>query len=193
MLDEPICLEPYREDWPEIFEAERKRLVQALGIHPTAVEHTGSTAVVGLTAKPILDIMVGSSTVPCPEAWSVTLAHLGYESMGEAGVPGRWYFRHRVPPFRNAHVVELNGSHWQSLFPRVPSTSRVRTRRRTGARLLGSRCPRLFRPCFAGPPEKSIRRTTRSCEVGRTPSVWTSRGSVPCCSTRSPMPRSDEA
>ena len=112
MLDEPTHLEAYRAEWPGLFEAERRRIVEAIGVPPDAVQHIGSTAVVGLGGKPVLDILVGASRVPCPDTWTASLERLGYEAMGEAGIPGRWYFRHRVAPFRNAHVVKLGESHW---------------------------------------------------------------------------------
>ena len=112
VLDEPIHLEPYRREWPAVFEAERTRIAEALGVPPDVVQHIGSTAVVGLGGKPVVDILIGASVVPCPDAWTANLQQLGYEAMGEAGIPGRWYFRHRDPPFRNAHVVELGGPHW---------------------------------------------------------------------------------
>jgi GrpB-like predicted nucleotidyltransferase (UPF0157 family) len=112
MLDEPVHLEPYRQDWDELFRVERARLIASLGIPIAAIEHIGSTAVPGLSAKPIVDIMIGASRVPPPAAWSEALATLGYEALGEAGVPGRWYFRLRSMPFRNAHVVEHDGAHW---------------------------------------------------------------------------------
>jgi GrpB-like predicted nucleotidyltransferase (UPF0157 family) len=112
MLDEPVHLEPYRSDWDELFRVERARLVASLGIPVTAIEHIGSTAVPGLSAKPIVDIMIGANRVPPPAAWSEALATLGYEALGEAGVPGRWYFRLRATPFRNAHIVEQGGAHW---------------------------------------------------------------------------------
>ena len=112
MLDEPIHLEPYQPDWEEQFRVERDRLATSLGIPVAAIEHIGSTAVPGLSAKPIVDIMIGAERVPPPLPWSEVLAKLGYEAFGEAGVPGRWYFRLRVIPFRNAHVVEQEGGHW---------------------------------------------------------------------------------
>jgi GrpB-like predicted nucleotidyltransferase (UPF0157 family) len=112
VLDEPIHLEAYRAEWPVVFETERNRIVEALGVPLAVVQHIGSTAVVGLGGKPVLDILIGTSIVPCPAPWTASLERLGYDAMGEAGIPGRWYFRHRVAPFRNAHVVELGGSHW---------------------------------------------------------------------------------
>jgi GrpB-like predicted nucleotidyltransferase (UPF0157 family) len=56
--------------------------------------------------------MLGAKEVPPPETWFKELVYLGYESPGEAGVPGRWYFRLRTEPFRNLHIVERLGSHW---------------------------------------------------------------------------------
>jgi GrpB-like predicted nucleotidyltransferase (UPF0157 family) len=49
----------YDPAWPELFSAEAERIHAALqGWHP-AIEHIGSTAVPGLTAKPTLDMLIG--------------------------------------------------------------------------------------------------------------------------------------
>jgi GrpB-like predicted nucleotidyltransferase (UPF0157 family) len=112
MLDEPIHLEGYRLEWAEVFQSEHNRLAESLGIPFVAIEHIGSTAVPGMWAKPIVDIMIGAQPAPPPETWTEILVRLGYEALGEAGVPGRWYFRLRTSPFRNAHIVERGGEHW---------------------------------------------------------------------------------
>ena len=59
--DAPVHIVPYDPDWPSGFEAERKFLVDAIGQWVTAgsIEHIGSTAVPGLAAKPVIDIMAG--------------------------------------------------------------------------------------------------------------------------------------
>lgn len=69
----PVIIEPYNPDWPMRFESERRRLAPILGpwlIGP--IEHVGSTAVPGLQAKPIIDIMAGvhdlASSMPAIEA-----------------------------------------------------------------------------------------------------------------------------
>ena len=60
MGDEPIALVPYDPEWPRRFDAERAVLERVLapwlqgGIH-----HIGSTAIAGIAAKPIIDIMAG--------------------------------------------------------------------------------------------------------------------------------------
>ena len=46
-------------DWPLLYLDEQRRLAEALGDVAKGIEHYGSTAVPGMRAKPILDIMVG--------------------------------------------------------------------------------------------------------------------------------------
>ncbi|BFU43930.1 GrpB family protein [Krasilnikovia sp. MM14-A1004] len=70
VADEPIRLSPYDPAWPTGFEREAEILTEVLGSHVAGgVHHVGSTAVPGLTAKPIIDIMVGvvdlDSSRPC--------------------------------------------------------------------------------------------------------------------------------
>jgi GrpB-like predicted nucleotidyltransferase (UPF0157 family) len=53
-----VVLVPYNEAWPSLFLEERVRIERALGSLAEGIEHVGSSAVPGLVAKPILDIMV---------------------------------------------------------------------------------------------------------------------------------------
>ncbi len=58
--EEPIELVPYDPGWPERFEAERALLQEAIGAWiGGGIHHVGSTAVPGLLAKPVVDVMVG--------------------------------------------------------------------------------------------------------------------------------------
>ena len=50
---------PYDPEWSRLFEAERERLLAVFAGASVVIEHVGSTAVPGLAAKPIIDIMVG--------------------------------------------------------------------------------------------------------------------------------------
>src|SRR5690606_35914162 len=59
--DEPIRLSAYDHAWPRRFEEERVALAEAIGNWIVGgVHHVGSTAVPGLQAKPIIDILVGA-------------------------------------------------------------------------------------------------------------------------------------
>ncbi len=53
-----IRLEPYNPAWPAQFAIQAERIQKALGEKALMVEHVGSTAVPGLWAKPILDILL---------------------------------------------------------------------------------------------------------------------------------------
>ena len=52
-----VRVEPYNPDWPAAFQREAARLRPVFGKNLVALHHIGSTAVPGLAAKPILDIM----------------------------------------------------------------------------------------------------------------------------------------
>jgi len=54
----PIVLAVYDPDWPRLFGREADRLRSALGDEALRIEHVGSTSVPGLTAKPIVDILL---------------------------------------------------------------------------------------------------------------------------------------
>jgi GrpB-like predicted nucleotidyltransferase (UPF0157 family) len=111
-IDEPVHLSPYSLEWPVLFAAEARRITSALPVQ-IAIEHIGSTSVVGLLAKPIVDIMTG---IQPHDAEDVRrgLRSLGYDDLGEAGVPGRLYFRRRVPHPFNVHVVQHDGPIWSN-------------------------------------------------------------------------------
>jgi GrpB-like predicted nucleotidyltransferase (UPF0157 family) len=53
-----IVIADYDPAWPRRFEGERERIRAALGSRALRIEHVGSTAVAGLAAKPIVDVLV---------------------------------------------------------------------------------------------------------------------------------------
>ncbi len=57
------------------------------------IYHIGSTAVPGLMAKPVIDIMLSVQSLNILDQQSQKIASLDYEVMGEFGMPGRRYFR----------------------------------------------------------------------------------------------------
>jgi GrpB-like predicted nucleotidyltransferase (UPF0157 family) len=113
-IDEPITIEPYSPAWVTYFASERAVLCHALSIEPSRVEHIGSTSVVGLQAKPIVDMMLGLDSFPPLQTVSDRLYSLGYEALGEAGVPGRLYFRKRLPNAFNVQAVSFGSPLWKN-------------------------------------------------------------------------------
>ncbi len=114
VLDEAVELVPYDDSWPDVYDKERFRIALAFGVLPKSglIQHLGSTAVPGLTAKPVIDLMLGSGKWPAPDALVKGVCALGYENMGEAGVPKRIYLRLRGPRNFNVHIVRRGGTHW---------------------------------------------------------------------------------
>ena len=53
-----ISLAEYDPQWPELFNAEYRKIQNALGDRAIRIEHVGSTSVPGLIAKPIIDILL---------------------------------------------------------------------------------------------------------------------------------------
>jgi len=70
---------PYDPSWPERFEAERALLADAIGPWVAGgIHHVGSTAVPGLAAKPVIDILVEVADLAASRGCFGRLAHLGY-------------------------------------------------------------------------------------------------------------------
>ena len=113
-LDEPVTLSPYDAAWPAAFAAERQRICEALSLPPEALEHIGSTAVPGMLAKPVVDMMLGLPRYPPPDDVITRLTILGYEDMREANVPQRRFLRLRETQSFNLHIVERGGEHWNN-------------------------------------------------------------------------------
>ena len=114
-----VIVTGYDPRWPELFAEEAGRIRQAMGDTLVAVEHVGSTAVPGLSAKPILDILVSVPTLGQGERMVPALATLGYECRGENGIPGRLLFRKGLVQFRRTHhlhMVEVGHAQWASLL-----------------------------------------------------------------------------
>jgi NAD-dependent deacetylase len=103
----PVVLAEPDPTWPGLAAEEAERVRDALGA--VAVEHIGSTSVSGLAAKPILDLLAGLDPLDVPPERIHAMEALGYEALGEYGLPGRIYFR---APNRHVHAVELGGDHW---------------------------------------------------------------------------------
>ena len=79
--------------WRSEFEAEEKRIARALGDIVVRLHHIGSTAIPGIFAKPIIDILLEVENIVRLDEESSAMEQLGYEATGEFGIPGRRYFR----------------------------------------------------------------------------------------------------
>ncbi len=110
-MDE-IALVEYDPRWPELFAVEAARIRAALGEGMVvAVEHFGSTAVPGLSAKPVIDILVGVRSVAEARAQAVpALESLGYAFWYDNPNPAHLFFVRGLPPngprTHHVHMIE---------------------------------------------------------------------------------------
>lgn len=98
--------------WPDLYRMEEARLRAAIGPMIVAIEHFGSTAIPGIKAKPILDILVGIAHFEDGPGLVEPLAGLGYDYMGAEIVPMDHLFGLGQPRRHLLHAVEYGGYHW---------------------------------------------------------------------------------
>jgi GrpB-like predicted nucleotidyltransferase (UPF0157 family) len=84
---------PHGPSWRDAFEAEARYVAAALGENVVAVHHIGSTAIPNIYSKPVVDLLVEVRDIDEVDGRSSAMESLGYEVMGEYGIPGRRYFR----------------------------------------------------------------------------------------------------
>lgn len=95
---------PHDPDWRAQFRAEQRLIAAALNIPAERIHHVGSTAIPGIYAKPIIDVLVEVEDVAELDARSAMCA-LGYRARGENGIAGRRYFtKDRSDGMRSHHV-----------------------------------------------------------------------------------------
>ena len=104
---------PYNSEWKTLFEKEKKLLESIFQPAEVEIHHIGSTSVPGLSAKPIIDIMLAADNLEQVEKVTPAIEAAGYEAKGENGIPGRRYFqKHDENGIRKVHLHSFEkGSH----------------------------------------------------------------------------------
>ncbi|MDM9379545.1 GrpB family protein [Chlorogloeopsis sp. ULAP01] len=118
-MSDEIDIVEYEPRWQAMFAQEAARLQQALGDDLVVeIEHIGSTAVPGLAAKPIIDIMIGVQTLADAKAVIPLMEALGYVYWRDNPCLARMFFVKGMPPYgkqrtHHVHIVEAYGEFWQ--------------------------------------------------------------------------------
>jgi len=86
-----VELLPHDPSWTRNAEAESRALAAAVGPCLLQVHHIGSTAIPGIRAKPVLDLMPVVARLAELDGRRPEIEALGYEWWGELGLPGRRY------------------------------------------------------------------------------------------------------
>lgn len=112
----PIRVEivPYSVAWAELAWQEIEQLTHALKPLFCEIHHIGSTAVPGLAAKPVIDLMPVFAEVALVDQNLSVLERLGYCCWGELGISGRRYFTKDLETGERVvqlHCFQLGSSH----------------------------------------------------------------------------------
>ena len=102
MRTKHIVVLPYDEKWKQDFIDIKNEIMDAIGTLAIAIEHVGSTSVVGLSAKPIIDIDVVVKPGDV-EKTIRALEQIGYSHEGNLGIEGREAFAYEGKEHLQAH------------------------------------------------------------------------------------------
>lgn len=95
---------PHNPSWTHQYALEAALMRAIFGETILAIHHIGSTAIPGIKAKPVIDIMIAVKDIAAVEAYHPAMVAAGYTPRGEAGVPNRRFFRKDTNGLRSHHV-----------------------------------------------------------------------------------------
>jgi GrpB-like predicted nucleotidyltransferase (UPF0157 family) len=113
-VEAEIQLVPHDDDWSRLFESERELLLDAVSEYVKGgIEHVGSTAVPGLLAKPVIDIMVGVNGLVESMPAVTVLKQLNYHYFPYRSSEMHWLCK-PSPSFRthHLHLVPFQSDLW---------------------------------------------------------------------------------
>ena len=99
-------------DWARAYDEERRRIQGALADLALDVQHCGSTAIPGIRAKPILDVVVGVERLALGRECIKPLSGIGYTYLGDELIPDEHFFGKGTPRTHHLHLVAWRGTSW---------------------------------------------------------------------------------
>jgi|SRR5580658_8776075 GrpB-like predicted nucleotidyltransferase (UPF0157 family) len=119
-----VQIVPYDPEWANLFAVESERLRAVLDPELVLdIEHFGSTAVLGLAAKPIIDILIAVRSLAQAKATIIQpIIALGYVYWAENPKPDRMFFVKGMPPYgerrtHHVHITQPDGEMWRRRLP----------------------------------------------------------------------------
>ena len=112
-----VTVVEYNQKWPRLFEQERDSLLTVLAKTVAGIEHVGSTAVPGLAARPVIDIMIGLYNFSEADGLVQKVVALDYTYIPEyeSVMPNRRFFKkiQNGKITHHIHMVEINSEFWK--------------------------------------------------------------------------------
>ena len=112
--DDIIQLVEYQKSWDFRFQFESAMILLALGDLIEGIEHIGSTAIPGIIAKPIIDILIGIKDLREVFTHLNVLEILDYSYTAEAGDNKRRFFKKGLPRLFHLHFVVHESKEWKN-------------------------------------------------------------------------------
>jgi GrpB-like predicted nucleotidyltransferase (UPF0157 family) len=111
-----VELVPYDDRWPALFQSEAALLQTGLEGQVGRIAHIGSTAIRGMDAKPIIDLMVEVPSLRAPSLFYWSLTRYGYALLAEDQVPDRLFFVKLTQghPTHHLSACETQSNFWYS-------------------------------------------------------------------------------
>lgn len=106
-----VELVQYDSRWSRMFKQESRRIRKGLDGEVIGIHHIGSTAIPGIKAKPIIDMLVVVRDILNSAQLEHAMTDIGYIAKGEAGIPGRLFFIKGTEESRSHHVHMFQEGH----------------------------------------------------------------------------------
>jgi GrpB-like predicted nucleotidyltransferase (UPF0157 family) len=114
-MSDEILIHPYTEEWPRLFRELATRLRQSLGDAAVRIDHIGSTAVPGLSAKPIIDIQISVRDLGDIDRYRPLIEVVGFYHRSDNPDLTKRYFR-EIAGRRRTHIHVREEGSWSQQF-----------------------------------------------------------------------------
>lgn len=114
-----VALMPHDEEWKALFEQEKLLLESLIGKHVVDIQHNGSTAIAGIAAKPMIDILIGVRSMDNVKHFDkdklkdADIYHLGQVEIEGKAVFAKFSNLDELTKTHVYHVVEYGGDWWK--------------------------------------------------------------------------------
>ncbi|MFB4213376.1 GrpB family protein [Shouchella sp. JSM 1781072] len=113
-----VALIEYKEEWTKIFNRDKDIILQIVGNKVVDIQHVGSTAIPDISAKPIIDILVGLKNIFEADHFIPKFEEKSYEFRPHASTQDRFLYIKGGKNFRthHIHVVQYGSNEWNRMI-----------------------------------------------------------------------------
>jgi GrpB-like predicted nucleotidyltransferase (UPF0157 family) len=97
--------------WEQAYRDEAARLFHIFAPRLRCIHHIGSTAIDGIKAKPIIDLLIEVDDIQAIDAYHMSMQRLGYIPKGEFGIQGRRFFSKGHEEHHTHHIHVFQAGH----------------------------------------------------------------------------------